>query len=365
MADQEFIIAPPTVKVSFDILPIKLAFNSLALLNQVEELSGFTDWAERTYNALTPERRHLNKMVFYVLTKGISEYPDTLKTFSEYLEWFAKVDPVVFQQSIFLSLNEQCAEAPVEFDQTITPAQLMADKALFMHVIESMYTAWGKWEPEERTIYADSWDLLQSPQLAHARTVEHMTYMWDKHLRDDWNRNLPMLEDCVSAFRQLNFSGMTTLEAVKAVTGRDMGDYWKNLKPVEKVVFLPSPHVGPYNAVFTTDDTLYVVFGARMPEGVDAKSAALSRSEMLIRLSALADDTRLIILEILTQHDELCAQDIINMLNLSQSSASRHLRQLTATGFLTERRRDVAKCYSLNTERIDSTLTALKHFMKR
>jgi DNA-binding transcriptional ArsR family regulator len=63
--------------------------------------------------------------------------------------------------------------------------------------------------------------------------------------------------------------------------------------------------------------------------------------------------------ELLAQREEICAQDFMSLLELSQSSASRHLRQLTASGFLTERRRDVAKCYSLNRERLTDTLKAL------
>ena len=62
------------------------------------------------------------------------------------------------------------------------------------------------------------------------------------------------------------------------------------------------------------------------------KSTALSRSELLVRLNALADETRLKIIELLTQNEEMCAQDFITMLDLSQSSASRHLRQLTHGG---------------------------------
>jgi hypothetical protein len=52
------------------------------------------------------------------------------------------------------------------------------------------------------------------------------------------------------------------------------------------------------------------------------------------------------------------------MLELSQSAASRHLRQLTATGYLVERRSQVAKCYSLNPARVDDTLRALKRFLR-
>ena len=155
------------------------------------------------------------------------------------------------------------------------------------------------------------------------------------------------------------------MEATRTVTGRDMSEHWSDLDyKAKRVVFIPSAHIGPYNAYYMDDDTVYMFFGARMPKGVQKSVGALGRSELLVRLNALADDTRLTILELLTHHEELCAQDIIEMLNLSQSSASRHLRQLTATGYITERRRDVAKCYNLNTERVDDTLKALKQFLR-
>ena len=54
---------------------------------------------------------------------------------------------------------------------------------------------------------------------------------------------------------------------------------------------------------------------------------------------------------------------MINLLDLSQSAASRHLKQLSATGYLIERRREGAKCYSLNPDRIEATLQALANFL--
>ena len=53
------------------------------------------------------------------------------------------------------------------------------------------------------------------------------------------------------------------------------------------------------------------------------------------------------------------ASDIIKQLNLSQSAASRHLTQLSATGYLIERRCEGAKCYQLNFERVEATLHAI------
>ena len=101
---------------------------------------------------------------------------------------------------------------------------------------------------------------------------------------------------------------------------------------------------------------------APLPRGTKAISTDLNRSDLLVRLVALSDDTRLKILEMLVEQEEICAQDFINMLDLSQSSASRHLRQLTASGYLSERRRDVAKCYSLNRDRIEDTIQSLSRF---
>jgi DNA-binding transcriptional ArsR family regulator len=89
----------------------------------------------------------------------------------------------------------------------------------------------------------------------------------------------------------------------------------------------------------------------------------LSRAELLVRLGALADDTRLSILKLVADQGESRSQDIMQALDLSQSGASRHLQQLAAAGFLHERRCNGAKCYALNGDRIDATLQALGSFL--
>jgi DNA-binding transcriptional ArsR family regulator len=61
----------------------------------------------------------------------------------------------------------------------------------------------------------------------------------------------------------------------------------------------------------------------------------------------------------------MCAQDLIEAIQLSQSSASRHLRQLVATGYLIERRQESAKCYRLNPVQLEATLTALRAYVSR
>ena len=67
---------------------------------------------------------------------------------------------------------------------------------------------------------------------------------------------------------------------------------------------------------------------------------------MLGPLSALADDTRLRILELLVEHGEQRAQEIIAQLEGSQGNVPRHLKQLAGAGFVRERRAgDANKLY--------------------
>ncbi|MEO0598195.1 MAG: metalloregulator ArsR/SmtB family transcription factor [Chloroflexota bacterium] len=147
---------------------------------------------------------------------------------------------------------------------------------------------------------------------------------------------------------------------------RGKGFFEDRMEKADRLIFMPTAHLGPYISWGKMEEkTLFFFFGVRPPKNAPNRSVDLNRSELLVRLNALADETRLKILELLTEHDEMCAQDFINNLNLSQSSASRHLRQLTASGYLSERRKDVAKCYSLNPDRIDDTIRGLQQFLKK
>jgi len=246
---------------------------------------------------------------------------------------------------------------------SIDQKTLLADLSVYLNVVEQHYSKRSKGEIDTE-FYTELHGLFTKPRAIKEIILTHVKYMWYEVMLPEWGRVKPMLQDAVDAFQQLDYSQLTALEAARRITGRDLSNIYE--KWGEKIIFVPSAHIGPYVMRFDseTQSVSWLVFGARLPEGARAKSPALSRSELLVQLNALADDTRLRILELLTEHQELCAQDIITLLDLSQSSASRHLRQLTASGYLTERRREVSKCYSLNLERVDSTLTALKKFLQ-
>ncbi len=362
-ADQQFIYAPPTARVEFAVHQGVGVLNSMMILNQADELSGFGDWVERITGNMPAERRRRNDMVFMVFYGGF-EPKETPSTFEDVIAYAEMVDAVAARDAALKMFQHKCEH--YQLDIEVSAEQMLADKQVYMDVIRALTEKWQevKGASYDLTIYDEAYSYLQDPARLKHMVVDHLRTMWEGGLKTEWERNLHVLEASAEAFKQLDLDGMTPIDAIRVVTGRDMSEFWKMETP-PRLVFVPSAHIGPYLSYFSEGETTYVVFGARVPEGVQIPSTELGRSELLVRLNALADDTRLQIISLLVKHEEMCAQDIKDVLGLSQSSASRHLRQLTATGYVNERRRDVAKCYTLNMERFDNTLDALRQFIRK
>ena len=90
----------------------------------------------------------------------------------------------------------------------------------------------------------------------------------------------------------------------------------------------------------------------------------LSRAEVLGPLTALADDTRLRILESLTEQGEQRAQEIIALLDGSQGNVSRHLKQLVGGGLVRERRAgDANKLYEFDQAGLQRLIFRLRHLL--
>jgi DNA-binding transcriptional ArsR family regulator len=365
MADYDFIFAPPTISVQFTLAPAHNNLNSLLLLEQLGSRHGLGDWVQHTQEILPEERRRTNRMLFDVFYYALQPEDRNWGSFLEYVDHLETQDAVQMRDQAIYKLGEKIGADD--------PAAMLANRTLFVETLKEFSLSKSKEHEEEfveeriQGTLMDAHPLLNDPPAMQRIIIEHLRAMWEKYLAAEWERVQSMLQESIDAFQQLSFADKTAIEATRIVTGRDLGGIWPALDTAQKIIFIPSAHLGPYVSLIPSESIpgqVYLFYGARVPEGVEAKSPALSRSELLVRLNALADETRLAILELLTEHDELCAQDIMTTLQLSQSSASRHLRQLTATGYLVERRRDVAKCYSLNMDRFNDTLTALRYFMR-
>jgi ArsR family transcriptional regulator, arsenate/arsenite/antimonite-responsive transcriptional repressor len=73
-----------------------------------------------------------------------------------------------------------------------------------------------------------------------------------------------------------------------------------------------------------------------------------SMRELVDTFKALSDETRLQIVAMLMEQDELCVCDFVGALGITQSRASRHLRYLYNAGLVEDRRETVWMHYRLS-----------------
>ena len=361
MADLDIIAPRTATKITFSIEPAHNVVCSLILISS--DVSGVSEWVQQTASQLTPEQMRLNGILCGSASsflQGVS-WPG----FEAFLDHLGEQDPYVMRNrevdSLLDKFHNHLAE---EISHLPTQEELLADRGMYLSLMERIYKHKGI--AFDRTEYEMNHELLNDPVERKDLMISHLGMMWSRYMAPEWKGNLEMLQESVDSFMALDFFGMSTAEIVSEVTAREILPYdWGSwLEDIEEVILIPSAHIGPYLFVFDRDErTARIIFGARVPKGVSVNTSSLHRSELLMRLNALADDTRLHILELIVEEGELGAKEIIDRLNLSQSSASRHLRQLSATGYLIESRREGAKVYHLNRDRIKNTVRSIERFV--
>lgn len=363
---QNLLVAAPAATMTVALAPAHNAIQSLVLLAHGEEKSGLTEWVEKTkatMSAAELERHRLVMLGFYYALLPKRSW----SSFPAFLNRLASMPPLELRDRLldsYLRMPTQedvdCVVFEVEAP-SVAIDEVLADADSYLAFLRERFAEEYIDEDMER----EAWRYLNDPPQMQALVTSHLSHMWERYLEPEWRRVEPMLTDAVMAFSEVDLEQMNRLEAARFVTGHPLEEpAWSDrLDWAESVVFVPSAHIGPYLSVVKMGKRLVLVFGARLPEGTGYHAPDLSRAEIVVHLSALADDTRLHILRLVGDEGELRSQEIMDRLDLSQSATSRHLKQLSATGYLSERRCGGAKCYRLNHERIEETLDAVAAFL--
>lgn len=356
----ELVLAAPVTTIQFELEPALNNLYSLLLLNYSEKMSGVDEWVTRTWNSFSPERKHNNRLVMEGLHFAVVPIR-SWRSFEEYLADLTATDPVVLRDRLLYRLScPKTAMTPRGArPEPLIDSERLLDKETYIQFLLEKHA-----DDIDVELEREAHDYFTDPPRMHALILYHLQTMWREVLKPEWDRVRPMLQDAVNAFRAQDFGKLPALDVAQRVTGQELSKHWEiMLQRSRHLTLVPSAHIGPYVSKFAYEDNFWMLFGARLPAGARAESSALTRSELIVRLSALNDDTRLRILELLSKRDELCSQDVITLLDLSQPAASRHLKQLSAIGYVTERWRDGNKCYALNRERLDDTCELLNRFL--
>ncbi|MBX7214449.1 MAG: metalloregulator ArsR/SmtB family transcription factor [Thermoflexales bacterium] len=187
--------------------------------------------------------------------------------------------------------------------------------------------------------------------------VEALSKRWAA-LAPEWPRTLAAQRPALAALAQTHGAlNAPALEVARTVLRRRLPEpACAALADARALVFIPSPRVELLVADFGTGERAQTCVFFRFETDM-LRLAAIRTAELLGPLSALADDTRLRLLEALAEGEERSAQELIDDLQVSQPNVSRHLKQLVGAGLVEERRAGgAAKRYRLRPEGVRAAL---------
>ncbi len=343
--------------------PVYNALNSFSLLNLIEQLPGLNMWVVQTASALTPELRHANRLVFEGLRDALTPEPD-VSDFPSYLKDLTEQDPLVIRDRLLERLRSRFSRRVSSDNSSTAPdaARLLDDVQAYLTCVEYVQVD----TPFDSALQGEVHALLKNPPAMHRLIISHLEQMWKTTFAAEWKRVHTSLGWQVGMFTHSLDDEATVAETFRMFTGRGLpADVSGRLTDAQEIILIPSWHTGRNVTTWENDTGLRLFFSEPPNYDVGAlRSAPVGRGELRARLDALADDTRLRIIELLVQHDELHAQDILAFLDLSQSSVSRHLKQLVAMKYLYERRGEGAnKTYRLSSFYFERTAHALEQLL--
>ena len=342
--------------LSVDLSPTRNIFSSMTLLAKGEIEPGIHEWIKKTRDSMS--KKELENTTLALIGFFYALLPEEGNiTFPAYLNQLEKTDSNALRDKMLDAYSGLWKGKPtdVNWDDVLSSADN------YIKFLKAQFDDEHVDEKIERKAY----ELIIDPPAMKNFLVGHMTWLWDTHFKDEWKRTESMLLESVRSFKNIDLTGMSRSEAANFVIGQDVSQtkWCQHLDDVEQVLFIPNAHIGPYVHASFINGIFQILFGARQPEGTGERIPDLDRTEIVARLSTLADDTRLHILQLVAEKGEIRVQDILEVINLSQPSVSRYLSQLTAAGYLHERRESGAKVYSLNKDRIEKSLRAVNTFL--
>ena len=351
---------PVREKYHIALEPAQNAIASMMLLIKNEEMPGVSPWITQTRARFTEDEMFRHRLVvigfyFAILPEmGWASFPD-------YLNALENADPSSLVDKLLNAYSKVCCTR----DENNSNQEVNWDEVLSSADEYVKFLSGGYGEGLEIDIETKAYEYVIDPPALKDLLTQHLRWFWDEHFAEEWARTEPLLKESVKAFQSVNFNNMSKLEVARYITGQDLDEtIWREmLEWSDEITYIPNAHIGPYVHKVHGDKFLGIIFGARQPEDADVRIPELDRADIVARMSALSDDTRLRILQMIAEGGELRSQEIIEEVGLSQPSVSRYLKQLTATGYLQERRVNGSKAYALNRDRIEKTLKAVHKFL--
>ncbi len=360
--------------IQISLEPVKNILYSMLLIEKSRVLSGINHWPIDTFNSLSREEGIRHRLIFngfyftIMPTRSWTSFPD-------YLKHLENKDPNAIIDKLLRSYLKKanplpdCIKKFLTEDEDINRDLILESEASYLTFLNCLNETPANCCCEvDIELEKEAYSLMKTPLAMRNTIVKHLQMVWDIYLAKEWTDVKGIGLDSVNSFNHIDFSNKDIFEVIKLITDKDCRVIFKNytlnrMKTIKRFIFVPSPHVGPYVNKFFQGDSMWIFFGARVPSGSNFEAPWLDHQGIITNLGALADSTRLKIVKHIATIGERSSVEIIQDLNLSQSAASRHLKQLSATGLLIERRGMGGKFYSINVDRINATFESVKNYL--
>lgn len=319
--------------------PVRQILLSMAQLTGPQPIDEHEEWMQKIAVQLTDAEQQFNQLLFGPLLQAIWRQLDE-PSFPDYLARLQALDATLFVQPI-------------------QPGRVAATRTISANSGDDLCTD---------TIKAEITALLADAPALQQQVIDHLRMLWQVHFAKPWEKQSKMMDYIA---RELNGRAWPTSSAnaiIRAFLRRPVPEWLAGqLGDVERIIFVPSPYLHFQAARLPQSEleppTIWIFLWADFwiwP----MRTEPIQRTEVLRAISALDDETRLQILEMVAATDEVRAQEMIAQLTVSQSTVSRHLKQLVNAGFLNEERAgDTNKIYRLQRERIGEVNYALAQLL--
>lgn len=334
----------PVLRVEFHLSLAVSLLDVAGLVLKAPEVEGLDRWIYDTFNSLPPTLERDMRTILPLLHTGDPGWLFSLPldhpahtNWEALVGWIDQLDESDFRELIDGALD--C------FAQHRDPPSLDDRDEL-----EScLGVKFGK-EQLDQVI-----QLVRNPLELKVGLISVITRFWEQFFRQEYRQCLVLMERSVATHRRREY-GVEFPAVYAAVAGRRLPLDLEMVEELERVIFVPSCHIGPYGIFIPLErerPTMVVHYNCRLT-GAPEREEVPPIQSLFPPLKGLADETRLQILSILDGR-ELYAQEIVDRLDISQSAVSRHLKLMISAGLLTVRRQESMKYYTINEE----TLTVL------
>ena len=339
--------------VSFRYALADVVVTSLLVLGSTTRREGLDPWAASTYAELSPDLRADLQQVFVplggplILSRLAAESP-SLNSFAEFVGWLASLDPetvVAFVHDVLVWWGREIARKP-------DPAETLDfhdDAAVRERLLLINRTRSPEIElSDERLLQLLR--LIRDPSELKSRLIYLVIQFWEGHFKSEYADCARRIEQNIEYHHGRVYEKDFAAFYYHVTSQRLMpGDVERYPFP-ERIFFIPSCYCGAAVILVPFDSKgrqFALLYNCRVPG--QAGSARIAIRELYAPLRALADETRLEILTLLDGRERF-GQEIVDSLDVGQSTVSRHLQLLVRSGVVLERKEGGMKFYRIDAD---------------